>query len=289
MRYVRPKILSMKQDGDITEADIQSLITGDPGVLGLGTLTAVGREVTLPGGGRLDVLLEDGESATRYEVEIQLGKTDPSHIIRVIEYWDLQRRLYPQYDHIAVIVAEDITSRFLNVISLFNGVIPMVAVQMTAAEVDERQTVIFTKVLDLTALGGRDKSASIDPVSITREYWEGKVPTEVVRLADRVLEVAIGVLPDEMSSDLTYLAHRIVIERTSGQTVAHCFPSKKSMRVAVPMNRSTEIDEMLEASGLDVLAYNSRLNRYRIRLTANEDQDWTALGQLLKESVEEQP
>ena len=145
MRYVRPKIVSMKHDSDITEADIQSLIADDPGVLGLGTLTAVAREVTLPGGGRLDVLLEDGESATRYEVEIQLGKTDPSHIIRVIEYWDLQRRLYPQYDHIAVIVAEDITSRFLNVISLFNGVIPVVAVQMTAAEVDERRTVIFTK------------------------------------------------------------------------------------------------------------------------------------------------
>ncbi len=60
-------------------------------------------------------------------MEIQLGKTDESHIIRTIEYWDIERKRYPQYDHVAVIVAEDITSRFLSVIGLFNGAIPLVA------------------------------------------------------------------------------------------------------------------------------------------------------------------
>ena len=30
------------------------------------------------------------------------------------EYWDIERRRYPQYDHCAVLIAEDITSRFLN-------------------------------------------------------------------------------------------------------------------------------------------------------------------------------
>ena len=50
-----------------------------------------------------------------------------------------------------------------------------------------------------------------------------------------------------------------------------------------------EMDEMLEASGLEVLSYNSRLNRYRVRLTPEGDQDWPALAQLLKQSLEEQP
>ena len=40
-----------------------------------------------PKAGRLDLLLSDPESLTRYEVEIQLGSTDESHIIRTIEYW----------------------------------------------------------------------------------------------------------------------------------------------------------------------------------------------------------
>ena len=35
-------------------------------------------------------------------------------------------------DHYAVLVAEDITSRLLNVIGLFNGFIPLIALQMSA-------------------------------------------------------------------------------------------------------------------------------------------------------------
>ncbi len=64
------------------------------------------------GAGRLDLLLQDADASRRYEVEIQLGKTDESHVIRTIEYWDVERKRYPQYEHVAVIVAEDITSRF---------------------------------------------------------------------------------------------------------------------------------------------------------------------------------
>src|SRR5204863_4192903 len=91
---------------------LQKLIEDDPSILGLGELDvrAVERRQRV---GRLDLLLFDPASATRYEVEIQLGSTDESHIIRTIEYWDIERARYPQYEHCAVLVAEDITSRFL--------------------------------------------------------------------------------------------------------------------------------------------------------------------------------
>ena len=93
----------------------------DTSLLGLGDFLVRDVERRQPRAGRLDSLLSEPQTATRYEVEIQLGPTDEAHIIRTIEYWDLERRRYPQYEHVAVIVAEDITSRFLNVISLFNG------------------------------------------------------------------------------------------------------------------------------------------------------------------------
>ena len=86
--------------------------------MGLGDLEVRSNERRQPSGGRLDLLLQDVDTSARYEVEIQLGSLDESHIIRTIEYWDIERRRYPQYEHIAVIVAEDVTSRFLNVISL---------------------------------------------------------------------------------------------------------------------------------------------------------------------------
>lgn len=48
-----------------------------------------------PRAGRLDLLLQETDSTRRYEVEIQLGRTDEAHIIRTIEYWDIERkRLY---------------------------------------------------------------------------------------------------------------------------------------------------------------------------------------------------
>ena len=123
------------------------VLAGDPSLLGLGELDMREAERRQPHGGRLDMLLEDTDTSTRYEVELQLGGTDESHIIRTLEYWDTERRRYPQYDHIAVIVAEEITSRFFNVISLFNGFIPIVAIQMTALRVGEDQVaLVFTKV-----------------------------------------------------------------------------------------------------------------------------------------------
>ena len=48
-----------------------------------------------------------------------------------------------------MIVAEDITSRFLNVIGLFNGVIPLIAIQMQAFRVNSDQvTLVFTTLVD---------------------------------------------------------------------------------------------------------------------------------------------
>ena len=77
-------------------------------------------------------MTQDRDTKRRYEVELQVGSTDEAHIVRTIEYWDIERKRYPQYDHCAVLIAEDITSRFLNVISLFNGMVPFIAIQMQA-------------------------------------------------------------------------------------------------------------------------------------------------------------
>jgi len=84
-------------------------------LLGLGELDVIDRERTQFAGGRLDMLLADTdpEANARYEVEVMLGPTDPNHIIRCIEYWDVERRRYPAYNHIAVLIAEEVTSRFL--------------------------------------------------------------------------------------------------------------------------------------------------------------------------------
>jgi hypothetical protein len=71
---------------------VQDLIANDPSILGLGDLVLRDRERVHPRAGRLDLLLQDTETKRRFEVELQLGSTDETHIIRTIEYWDIERK-----------------------------------------------------------------------------------------------------------------------------------------------------------------------------------------------------
>jgi len=127
-KILKPEKIDIKNHPEITEKMIQEKIAEDPAIIGLGDLVLKDKERVQPRSGRLDLLTQDPDTNRWYEIEIQLGKTDESHIIRTIEYWDIEKKRYLQYDHCAVIIAEDITSRFLNVISLFNGFIPLIAI-----------------------------------------------------------------------------------------------------------------------------------------------------------------
>jgi RecB family endonuclease NucS len=135
LSYAEHERLDLKAHREFNEVWIHDRIADSPGLLGLGELELLARERRQEKAGRLDLLLQDADGECRYEVEVMLGATDPSHIIRTIEYWDIERRRYPGYEHVAVIVAEDITSRFLNVLGLFSGSIPLVAIQMSALRV----------------------------------------------------------------------------------------------------------------------------------------------------------
>jgi hypothetical protein len=161
LQYAKPKPVSLKDHPELNERWLQDRIAEDPSILGLGDLILKDRERMQPRAGRLDILLQDAESNVRYEVEIQLGKTDESHIIRTIEYWDIERKRYPQYDHVAVLVAEDITSRFLNVISLFNGVIPLIAIQLSAIQINDAISMVFATVLDQRIIGYLEETLGV--------------------------------------------------------------------------------------------------------------------------------
>jgi hypothetical protein len=78
------------------EVWLQKQISDDPSLLGLGDLQVIKRERTQLSGGRIDFLMADFENDIRYEIEVMLGAVDESHIIRTIEYWDVERQRYPQ-------------------------------------------------------------------------------------------------------------------------------------------------------------------------------------------------
>ena len=182
--YVKHEKIILKNHPEYNEKWLQEIITEDPSILGLGELDLKDVERTLTYG-RLDLLLKDDEN-TRYEVEIQLGRVDESHIIRTIEYWDEERNRYPQYDHIAVIIAEEITTRFLNVISLFNKAIPLIAIQLNALKIDEKIVLNFTKVLDILQRADDEEVNNLEPSD--RNYWQKRTSDDTIKALDLCIE-----------------------------------------------------------------------------------------------------
>ncbi len=266
MQYVKPEYLSIKNHPELSEKWVQDRISEDPSLLGLGDVVLRDRERIQPRAGRLDLLLQD-DGNRRYEVEIQLGATDESHIIRCIEYWDIERRRYPQYDHCAVIVAEQITSRFLNVISLFNGIIPIIAMQMRAIKVNDQIALIFTRVLDEMSLGLIDDDEDSKLVT-DRAYWEKRGTKETVDLADKVLSLVKNHHPAlELKYNKLYIG---LAENGQPNNFITLRPLKSALVVRSKIPRSDEVDQLIENSGLDALDYDARRNRYRIRLTAQD-------------------
>ena len=280
--FVEFEKFSLKTHPTLNEKWAQNRIAEKPSILGLGDVILKDKERSQPRAGRLDLLFQDADGNRRYEVEIQLGSSDESHIIRTIEYWDIERKRYPQYDHVAVIVAEEITSRFLNVIGLFNGMIPLIAIQMSAIRLDGKVGLFFTTVLDQVTLGLVDEDEEIQETT-DRAYWEHRASKKTVQMADKVLEVA-----KQFDGTLELKYNKFYIGLTK-QGVSNTFltfrPQKNFMRLEIRLKRSTERDKRLEDAGLEFLDYDTRWSKYRIRLqTGDLEKHEDLLRQLIQEA-----
>ena len=273
-----PQRISLLNNPDISEKMIQEEIAKDPSILGLGDLILKDKERSQPRAGRLDLLLQDSETQRRYEVEIQLGKTDESHIIRTIEYWDTERKRYPQYDHCAVIIAEDVTARFHNVISLFNGSIPIIAIQMNAFKSGESGDIIllFTKVLDEFALGTDEEDEIIEATD--RSYWINRSSESTVQMADKLLAVI-----QEFASghELNYTKGYIGLAKDGRSRNFVLFkPKRSALNVEIKLPYTEEIQKVIDDSGIDDMEYQGRWGVYRVRL---HEEDVEKYREVLKE------
>lgn len=266
--YLKPERLSLKGHPYLNEKWVQDLVAEDPSILGLGDLVLRDKERRQPRAGRLDLLLQDSDSQRRYEVEIQLGSTDESHIIRTIEYWDIEKKRYPQYDHCAVLVTEDVTSRFLNVLSLFNGTMPFIAIQMQALQVGENMTLVFTKVMDEFSRGLVDEDEDAEAVPTDRAYWEQRATKRTVSLADQLLALLHNF---DATLTLKYNKFYIGLAKDGQAFNFVSFRPKKNHTIfELGLPQTAELDNKVDEAGLDTLEYNKKWRRYRLRLTEED-------------------
>lgn len=187
------KALTIRECGH-DEYWLRDKIFEDPAILGLGDLQAVMKEKTQSKGGRLDLLLKDPEDDSMFEVELQLGATDESHIIRAIEYWDAEKQRWPRRSHTAVLVAEEITNRFFNVVHLLGMAVPIIGIQANIVQVGELRGLHFTKVID-----SYEEPEEVEPSlkMIDEKHWVDNYPgtLECAKWYKALLEKLYGEVP----------------------------------------------------------------------------------------------
>ena len=277
LNYVKPTQVQLKGHPVFTEKWLHERITDDPSILGLGEVEVRAVEKLQPRAGRLDLLLHNPEADQRYEVELMLGTLDESHIIRTIEYWDIERKRYPQYEHYAVIVAEDITSRFLNVLSLLNGAIPLIAIQLTALQLDDKIMLQFTRVLDVVVPGDDESDETPEEIATNREYWEKKSSRRSLPIVDECITWLQSFGPTiEASYRQNYVGLR---ENGRTNNFILFFPKVSFLRLRVRISTFEEWRTKLEEAGLDIMELKKR-GRVGLRLTT---EDLKKYGTLLKE------
>lgn len=283
MTLLHASPIHLKQIG-ISEAQIQKIIADNPTILGLGDLSYLDRERRHTNAGRLDVLLQDTTNKKRFEVEIQLGKMDESHIIRTIEYWDIERKRYPQYKHVAVIIAEDINQRFFNVLQLFNSSIPLIALKMSAYQFDNKTFLTFTKVLDEIVLGFVDDDETKTELA-DRTYWEARGTKETMNLLDKLFATLKS---SEIDAKPKYNKSYIGVEIGNGQIKNFVLFRVRRSQVIVELKleQSELLDEKIN-NLFDTLDYSGR---YRISVTVSDfsdDNKKEVLKQLMKEAYDD--
>lgn len=204
MQYLKAEKIKLKDY--FSEKWLQDIIDKDPAIIGLGEVSIYQRERKQSSGGRIDFLMVSPENNTMYEVEIMLGATDESHIIRTIEYWDLEKRRFPSREHKAVIIAENITNRFFNVIALMNKSIPIIAIQLNAIKHGDNVILDFVKVLDIFESPEDEEDLGLETVD--RLYWENKSSKKSIQLLDNIVNFAKTEYSDLR---ITYNKHHVAI------------------------------------------------------------------------------
>ncbi len=259
MKLIKLKRVFLRDHATLDEKWVQERIAEDPSILGLGDLILKDKERRQPKAGRLDLLLQDRDAESRYEVEIQLGATDETHIIRTLEYWDIERKRYPAFEHKAVIVAEDITNRFLNVIGLFNSTIPIIAIQMEALTLNDGVALHFTRVLD-EVTPGKDDSSETGGGNADRSTWEQQAAKDTLALADEFLKF---INEKDPSMELKYNIHYIGLARNGVPDNFCAFkPKRRFLRIEIYVPKSEELEKLFEEAGVDASEYDTRRERY---------------------------
>jgi hypothetical protein len=138
---------------------------------------------------------------------------------------------------------------------------------MNAVELDGEIGLSFTKVIDKVEMGLVEEDEELTEV-VDRNYWEAKGSSETLKLADTMLDI---IKTFEPHCDLKYNKSYIGLSKNGIPLNFVVFRAKKNnLIMGLALIQSRELTDKFENSGLDLMEYNVRNNRYRIRFTKQD-------------------
>jgi hypothetical protein len=269
----------------LSEKWLQDQIQLDPTILGLGDLEIIGKEHRQALGGRIDFLMYDNDTDLFYEIEIMLGTLDESHIVRTIEYWDVERQRRPASEHRAVIVAENITSRFFNVLRLLNRSVPMIAVQLGAFKLDDNSIVLHAVTVLNVVEEATEPYISVEAEQTDRIFWEKKRDHASLAVMDKIVS---AMKASGIPGDISYKKNDIPLGST-GNNFCWFRPRKTAgyCRVAIKLNSDSRDATLatLQEKGIDASPQGTRIVAFSIT-TKQLDEHLGAIIEVLKQAEE---
>ena len=267
------KMLTIRECG-YDEYWLRDRIFEDPAILGLGDLQAVMKEKSQSQGGRLDLLLKNPEDDSMFEVELQLGATDESHIVRTIEYWDNEKRRWPNRSHTAVLVAEEITNRFFNVVHLLSMAVPMIGIQANIVQVGEVRGLHFTKVIDSYEEPEEEETPQ---QAYDEKYWIDNYPgtLECARWYKALLEKLYSEVPTKYFEQY--------ISLSVGGTARVWVTKRKNDRAFIEMKHGEEnFQEAVDHLNKEGVSFGMRIGKYlTFNVNAQQLKDRAAIHEWL--------
>ncbi len=156
----------------------------------------------------------------------------------------------------------------MNVISLFNGAIPLIAIQMQALRVGEHLTLNFTTVISELTRGLVDEDEDAQAAPADRAYWDQRSSPQMLQLTDELFALLRRA---DRALELKYTKFYVGIAK-AGQAFnfVKFRPQRKSVSVGICLDETEEQTAAIEATGIETQPYDRRDHAYRRRLSRAE-------------------
>jgi hypothetical protein len=248
LTFVKSNQVSLADHADYDEAWLERLIKADPSLFGLGPLEVVSSQIHQTKG-RLDLLLRDEKNQTVYVVELMLGALDESHIVRAVEYWlrEKSRKAHDEYELVSVLAAERVLeSRFVEVVRFLSQQMPLVLMEISALQLEDRLTLKFTRVFDGREAETESVSATAEA---TRDSWIEATSQESVGLAERIVELLKEIDP---GLSLTFKQNFLGLRLGNRPNNFFYFnPKRRFLRVHARTTKAGDFAAKLREAGVD--------------------------------------